>query len=55
MSILYTNHISDSIGGCVLKERYDRIFLLDDTQTHKHCLPLLADWVAANDAEVLTM
>ena len=43
MSILYTNHISDSIGGCVLKERYDRIFLLDDTQTHKHCRPLLAD------------
>ena len=50
------NHCLRSLGRKIYDgRRYDRIFLLDDTQTHKHCLPLLADWVAANDAEVLTM
>ena len=55
MAILYTHDIVPTLDACLRDKKYDRIFLLDDTVTHVHCLPLLSAWVEERGVEVLTM
>ena len=55
MAILYTHDIVPTLDACLRDKKYDRIFLLDDTVTHVHCLPLLSTWVEERGVEVLTM
>ena len=55
MAILYTHDIVPTIDACLRDKKYDRIFLLDDTVTHVHCLPLLSAWVEERGVQVLTM
>lgn len=55
MAILYTHDIVPTLDACLRDKKYDRIFLLDDTVTHVHCLPLLSTWVEERSVEVLTM
>ena len=55
MAILYTHDIVPTLDACLRDKNYDRIFLLDDTVTHVHCLPLLSAWVEERGVEVLTM
>ena len=55
MAILYTHDIVPTLDACLRNKKYDRIFLLDDTVTHVHCLPLLSAWVEERGVQVLTM
>ena len=55
MAILYTHDIVPTLDACLRDKKYDRIFLLDDTVTHVHCLPLLSAWVEERGVQVLTM
>ena len=55
MAILYTHDIIPTLDACLRNKKYDRIFLLDDTVTHVHCLPLLSAWVEERGVQVLTM
>ena len=55
MAILYTHDIVPTLDACLRDKKYDRIFLLDDTVTHVHCLPLLSTWVEERGVQVLTM
>lgn len=55
MAILYTHDIVPTLEACLRDKKYDRIFLLDDTVTHVHCLPLLSAWVEERGVQVLTM
>ena len=55
MAILYTHDIVPTLDACLRDKKYDRIFLLDDTVTHVHCLPLLSVWVEERGVQVLTM
>lgn len=55
MAILYTHDIVPTLDACLRDKKYDRIFLLDDTVTHVHCLPHLSAWVEERGVEVLTM
>ena len=55
MAILYTHDIIPTLDACLRDKKYDRIFLLDDTVTHVHCLPLLSAWVEERGVQVLTM
>ena len=55
MAILYTHDIVPTLDACLRDKKYDRIFLLDDTVTHVHCLPLLSEWVEERGVQVLTM
>ena len=55
MAILYTHDIVPTLDACLRDKKYDRIFLLDDTVTHVHCLPLLSAWVEERSVQVLTM
>ena len=55
MAILYTHDIVPTIDACLRDKKYDCIFLLDDTVTHVHCLPLLSAWVEERGVQVLTM
>ena len=55
MAILYTHDIVPTLDACLRDKKYDRIFLLDDTVTHVHCLPLLSVWVEERSVQVLTM
>lgn len=55
MAILYTHDIVPTLDACLRDKKYDRIFLLDDTVTHVHCLSLLSAWVEERGVQVLTM
>ena len=53
--VILTNNISSEVSAYLSAHKYDRVFVLTDTNTKEQCLPLLDEALNGHDIKVITI
>ena len=53
--IIFSRNLQTELTTAVSECEHDRIFVLTDTQTARHCLPVIKDYLCLKDAQIITI